>query len=295
MPRSPAYLHALLAAALPLGLPRDSVRAGEDRPAATQETPAFQRQDFTVKVGDRELVATLVSPPDDKLAAQPALLLTFSADRQIALFTEPYSWTPMAFVQHGHRALSFDLPCHGERVGQFGSGVAGFCASFVAGVDPFKMGVEDGQAVIGECIRRGWATPGRIAVEGASRAGYAALRLLAAEPRIAVGAGLAPVTDWRLLSEFAGARDRADVADLQLTHFVGAMAGRHVYAAIGKNDERVGTSACQDFCRALETAQVAAGCAASYVELHLTDDPGHSVNSGYPRSIEFLLRWATAR
>jgi len=111
----------------------------------------------------------------------------------------------------------------------------GFRASFMAGVDPFKMGVEDGQTVITECIKRGWATPGRIAVQGASRAGYMALRLMAADPRIAVAAGLAPVTDWRMLAEFSSVRDREDIAGLQLTRFIGPMVGRHVYLAIGRN------------------------------------------------------------
>ncbi|MBC8870807.1 MAG: hypothetical protein H8E44_15395, partial [Planctomycetes bacterium] len=105
----------------------------------------------------------------------------------------------------------------------------------------------------------------------------------------------APVTDWRLLREFVSARDRKDVASIRLTHFVEKMAGRHVYLAIGKTDERVGTAACQELYHALKKAQVDAGYDASCVEFVLTDDPGHSINSAYQQGIDFLLKWSDER
>ncbi|MBL7040526.1 MAG: prolyl oligopeptidase family serine peptidase [Pirellulaceae bacterium] len=273
--------------------PRDG--RGEEKETTEEKTPDYERQDFSVKVGDRQFVATVLSPPQNKLARHPALLLKFTSDRNTALFTSPYCLVPRAFLEHGHRVVSFDIPCHGDRIGRFGGSIPGLRNSFVAGVDPFAMFVEDGRSVISECIRRGWATSGRIAVEGPSRAGYMVLRLLAADERIAVAAGMAPVTDWRLLREFVSARDRKDVASIRLTHFVEKMAGRHVYLAIGKTDERVGTAACQELYHALKKAQVDAGYDASCVEFVLTDDPGHSINSAYQQGIDFLLKWSDER
>jgi hypothetical protein len=265
---------------------------GEQKKQATEETCDFEREDFTVKVDDRQFVATILSPPQSHLDERPILLLTFAADRHTTLFTRPYCLFARAFLKHGHRVVSFDIPCHGDRIGRFGGSIPGLRNSFVAGVDPFAMFIEDGRSVITECIKRGWATPGRIAVEGPSRAGYMALRLLAADDRIATAAGMAPVTDWRLLSEFASVRDREDVASLRLTHFVREMAGKHIYLAIGKKDERVGTAACQELYHALKKAQVDAGYDASHVEFNLTDDPGHSINSAYQRGIDILLKWS---
>lgn len=284
----------LVAAAVHFGFSTPYAQCGEEK-QATAQTPEYQREDITLKVGDRQFVATVLSPPKGKLAKHPALLVTLGADRHVALFESPFSLPSNAFLKHGHRTVSFDMPCHGQRIDRFGQWIDGFRASFVAGVDPFKMCVADGQAVITECIKRGWATPGRIATQGASRAAYMALRLLAADKRIAVAAGIAPVTDWRMLSEFGSVRDREDVADLQLTYFVEPMAGRHVYLAIGKSDDRVSTMSCQSFYQALEKAQVNAGYDSSYVELNLTDDPGHSCNSGYQRGVDFLLKWAMAQ
>jgi len=287
--KSRGFTGALIALAL------GTVRTDASNPATEGEPPMIEpvREDFTIEVGQRRITATLLAPPEDKLARHPALLITFGLDRHIALFTHPYSLTPGAFLEHGHRVLSFDMPCHGERVDRYGAGVAGFRDAVVAGVDPFNMCIEDGRAVIAECIKRGWAAADRIAVEGASRAGYMALRLLAADRRIAAGVGMAPVTDWRALSEFAGVRDREDIAELALPRFVGEMADRQVYLAIGKEDGRVSTTACTDFSHDLKKAQREAGPDAGYATLELTDDPGHSINSGYPGAIEFLLNWAT--
>ena len=258
----------------------------------TKRDSEFEREDIRVKVSDRYITVTILSPSKDKLAKHPALLMTFSTRRHASLFTEPFCLTTRAFLEHGHRVLSFDLPCHGERVDRFGKWIDGLRNSFVAEVDPFEMFVQDGQAVITECIVRGRAVAGRIAVQGVSRGGYMAFRLLTADKRIAMGIGMAPVTDWRVLSEFASIRDRQDVAALRLTHFVKKMAGKRVYLAIGNQDSRVGTAACRDFYHALKKAQTDAGYDASYVQLNLTDDPGHSINSGYPRGIEFLLKWS---
>ena len=192
--------------------------------------------------------------------------------------------------------MSFDLPAHGERVDRFGEGITGWRNAFVAGVDPFAQLVEEGRAVLDECVRRGWARPGRIAVGGTSRGGYMALRLLAADDRIAAGAGFAPVTDWRCLAEFAADRERDDLARLRLDQVAEKMAGRHVYLSIGSTDERVSTAACRDLQKRLVQAQLHAGFDASCARFLLTEDQGHTMGTaGYEQGAAFLLKWSTAR
>ena len=78
--------------------------------AAVAQPPASaepERHDIVVAAGTREIAVTLLSPSPDQLAPDPALLLTFSADREIALFIEPDPGVPesggLDLVQHRHR------------------------------------------------------------------------------------------------------------------------------------------------------------------------------------------------
>ena len=280
---------AVLVAALFLWI-AVSARAAE--PAMTPDTIAQARaEEFPVTVSDRTITVRVLSPPEGKLAADPALVLTFAMDRATSLSARPYCFAAEYFLEQGHRAASFDLPAHGDRIDARGSAIEGMRNRFVAGDYPFAGFVEDGKAVIDECIKRGLAKPGRIAVAGTSRGGYMALRLLAGDRRVAAGAGFAPVTDWRELREFAADKDRADVAALQLANFIPGMLGKQVYVAIGKTDTRVGTRRCQEFVDALTKASSDAGGKAASVEFHLTDDGGHSCGEEwYDRGRRFLLQ-----
>ena len=252
-------------------------------------------EDLSVTANGRTFAVRVLSPPADKLAKDPALLLTFAMDRVTSLEKRPYSLAAEYFVAQGHRAASFDLPNHGERIDHHGEGIEGMHNAFVAGDDPFAMFVADGKAAIDECVKRGLARPARIAVAGTSRGGYMALRLLAADGRIAAGAGFAPVTDWCELREFAADRDRADVAQLRLVNFIPGMLGKRVFIAIGKMDTRVSTQRCQEFADKLTATSARAGHASELVEFHLTDDPGHSCSEEWRnRGQVALLRGVTA-
>ena len=73
----------------------------------------FNCQEFSVEVSGQPLKCLLAEP--DRLSNCPALLLNFASDRTTTLQTEPYDITPRMFVAARHRAVSFDLPCRGER------------------------------------------------------------------------------------------------------------------------------------------------------------------------------------
>ncbi|HJN16066.1 MAG TPA: prolyl oligopeptidase family serine peptidase [Armatimonadota bacterium] len=268
-------------------------------PASAQEASPVEPveheiREFTVPVGERELMAKILSPPDEDLAEAPALLLTFAADQDTSLLTIPYCLPAQHFLAHGHRAVSFTLPSHGTRVDAFGEGIAGWRNAFMAGEDPFSTFVAEARALIDECMRRGWVRPGRIAVSGTSRGGYVALRLLAADPRIAAGAGFAPVTDWRDLTEFSADREREDVAGLRLSQMAADMADRDVFAAIGRNDDRVSTLSCRTFIEHLRRLGATTSDGSDRVRYVETDDEGHSLaDRWYAEGAEFLLRAAT--
>ncbi|RPI82540.1 MAG: hypothetical protein EHM42_09360, partial [Planctomycetaceae bacterium] len=201
-----------------------AVFAGSPTAAQEEAKGELVTREFTVERPGEKLSVRLVTPPTEKLAKNPLLLLNFSTDRTTSLTAEIYAQPAKLFLANGHRVASFDLPSHGDRIDARGSGIDGMCARFIAGEDPFSRFAEDGRAVIDELIRCGAAEAGRIVVCGVSRAGYCGLRLAASDQRIAAVAALAPVTDWRQLREFAAVRDRDDVAKLALDHFAESLA-----------------------------------------------------------------------
>lgn len=232
------------------------------------------------------LTCALAAPPVP--APDPALLLTFSGARQMAMGRHPYDLAAKAFTDAGHYALSFDLPNHGDRIDPYGEGIAGMCAALIAGEDPFTRFVADGEAVIDACLERGIGAGGTFAY-GISRGGYCAIRLAAADPRIRGVAGIAPVTDWRVLKEFAQVRDRPEVGAMVLDHFAPSLARRPVFLIIGNRDARVGTDCCARF--ALRLFESEAGQNASSSEVRVVDFPGHGLpDEGYLAGAQFLLR-----
>ena len=90
--------------------------------------------EFSVQVRGESLKCLLAEP--NRLSNRPALLLNFALDRTTTLQTKPYDITPRMFVAAEHRAVSSDLPCHGERAisGQL-KGIAGFYAEWTSGRD----------------------------------------------------------------------------------------------------------------------------------------------------------------
>lgn len=272
---------------------------GESPTAADGATPRPARSDdvvseeFTVNVGGRKLVPRLVSPRKDRLARKPLLLLNLCADRETALTVEPYCLGVQLFLARGHRALSFDLPNHGQRVDQYGEGIQGWRNAWIQGEDRFRQFVEEASAVVARCLERGLAEPGRVVVYGISRGGYLALRLLAADPRVAAAAAVGPVTDWRELTEFATEKAREDLAGVRLARYAEALVGKRIFMVIGDSDQRVSTRSCCRFFLELVEANVRHGVAVAPIEFHCApmSEPGHTVDDVWRvRAAEFLLR-----
>jgi len=248
--------------------------------------------EFSVAVGDDDLTCQLAAPaPPTQVAARPALLLSFSATRQMTLQTEPYDITAKAFTAAGHYVVSFDLPNHGDRIDDYGEGLVGLWRAHAAGTDPFGRFVAQGRAVIDACLERGWGDPDRIFVCGVSRGGYCALRLMAADARIQGVAALAPLVDWRALSEFAAIQDSSELARLSLEHLTQQLAGRALYLAVGNHDHRVDTARCLRFAlRLLEIADFSQPGNAT-TEIYINNSPGHTLNDEWAvRGAQFLLR-----
>ncbi|MEW6752077.1 MAG: FG-GAP-like repeat-containing protein [Candidatus Latescibacterota bacterium] len=111
---------------------------------------------------------------------------TSTGDQRASLQQSPYDIPVRAFLSAGHRAASLDLPCHGQRRAPGRpEGIGGFCAELAQGRDLLDGFVQEGRALIDALIGERLAEPGRILTAGTSRGGYCALRLAAADPRVA--------------------------------------------------------------------------------------------------------------
>ncbi|MCE7988010.1 MAG: hypothetical protein DYG89_43145 [Caldilinea sp. CFX5] len=249
----------------------------------------FTITESTVVTATGKLTYWLHRPAQAQATSQNGLLLTFSSTRQSAFYEAPQEIPARLFAAAGYAVVSFDLPHHGEQVNRFGQGIDGFCAAFCAGDDPFAQFIEQGKAVIDACLAQGIGQGGIVAC-GVSRAAYCALRLAAADQRIRAVAGLAPVTDWRRLREFAAVRDQPKIAALALDHWAAQLADRPLYLAIGNDDARVGSDACVRFVLRLMEARQAVSDPPPALQFYLVDSPGHSLADEWRRAgAEFLL------
>jgi len=249
-------------------------------------------EEFTIDRPHGKLTVAMQTAAGKPLADDPLVLLNFTADRKSSMVDGKYGSIVRPFLEQGHRVVSFDLPAHGDRIDELGSGIAGMAASVVAGQKPFEAFVEDGKAVIDSLIKRGLAKSGRIVVCGVSRAGYCALRLAAADDRIAATSALSPVTDWAVLKEFTQSQNLPEVKALALTNFAEKLAGKRFYVAIGNADSRVGTDACTQFILSVNDAEKARSLKTSSVRYLMVDDSvDHSLNTRWRQEgIQFLLK-----
>ena len=260
--------------------------------------------EFVVE-GDRRLITAMIaSPPAAKLSPNPALLLTIGG--QNTHLVPPNDLPAKYFLNRGHRVVSFEIPLETavENALKMDTNPAGRIYNlgielmrdqWLSGSDPFEDFIKDAKAVIDECLKNNWAHRQRIVVTGISRFAYMAFRLMAADDRLNIGGGFAPVTDWRNLSEFANYRDRQDVADLRLSLLAEKLAGKKICMAIGNHDERVGTASCCEFFLDLDRENRKLGYGGSLVDFFCTPDPHHTCgDEWYERCLKILLDWVTS-
>ena len=107
-------------------------------------------------------------------------------------------------------------------------------------------------------------------------------------------AAIAPVTDWRMLREFADVREDPVVAATALGNWAADLAGRPLYVVIGNGDRRVGTPSCARFVARVIEIEAVRGMERPGVQCHITgDSPGHGVSpAARAKAAQFLLNQA---
>jgi hypothetical protein len=188
------------------------------------------------------------------LTTDPALLINLGSDIANTLDAEIHRIASDMFLAAGHRAASFDLPCHGEWKTPHGHSLSGMAAAIAAGEDLFSQIAEVGKGVVTACIDRQLARPGHVVICGISRGGIAAMHVFAADERIAAAALFAPVTHLAALPEDVGFRRIAEMPLVQKSNamaLVNRVAARPVAVSITTTDPAVSTEHCLRFHAAL--------------------------------------------
>jgi len=205
----------------------------------------FRDQELTFTVNGEERKAVLRSPM--RRAVRSALLINLAADCKSALDGDFFRIVPDIFLAAGHRVVAFSLPCHGERLNEYGEGIEGWSNSVKAGIDVFADIQQTARTLIDLCVERGLAHGQTIVIDGTSRAGLAALHVMSADQRVIAGAIHSPVTYIPAVSEFAEMEDHPIVKRSNAEALIDKLAGRPLLISIGSSDVRVGAELCFRF------------------------------------------------
>ena len=194
---------------------------------------------------------------DDRPAQPAPTLLLLCGVAVEALTHDDQCRVGRLLAERGWQVASLDLPCHGAdtRPGE-PAFLHGWRARVAQGEDIVARVQFKVNDVVAHLITARIAAPGRLVAAGISRGGFMALHAAAANPAIQAIAALAPVTDLRTLSEFAGLDEDPLTKRLALIHQAEVLADRRTWLMICDDDARVGTDHCIAFSRALVAAAV---------------------------------------
>lgn len=220
-----------------------------------------------------------------------ATLFVFAGGVEDSLKRTEFNKIGQLLLDKGILCVSVDIPCHGkDSLPNEPTSLQGWRSRLEKGPSLTGEFAKRASAVLDHLVKEGYTDPKRVAAAGTSRGGFMALHLAAAEPRIGWVIAFAPVTDLRVVTEFAGMEKNQAIRDVDLAQHVGKLAGRHIWLCIGNNDLRVGTDEVIDFTRKLVRATKDKSPVP--VEIHVMPTLGHAI---HPTAHEEAARWLQDR
>lgn len=228
--------------------------------------------------------------------AAPAPTLMIIAQNIDSMGADPtrfYTIAGRELAKHGWIYVVLDPACEGYlRQEGVPVGLSGWVHHARKGTDFVGPYVKGCIEVLDHLIEGGYTDPARVALSGTSRGAFCALHFAAAEPRIRVVTGVAPVTNPLALSEFAGVTPE-QVANISIDSMIDRLAGRTVGLSIGNDDQRVNTDDCISLARKLVTAarRLKPDMKVFPVELIVGPSPGHrAIDDAYLIEAEFIRK-----
>lgn len=260
-------------------------------PAFAQETkPTFPPM-RSLKTADGTRFGIFSEKP-----AAPAATLFIFASSIDEMGNDParyYTQTGRDLAKEGWVYVVLDIPCHGDdRKEGEPAALQGWAHRVKAGQDLMGPFVKRCSAVLDHLIAEGYTDPHRVAASGTSRGGFCALHFAAGEPRVRAVTGVAPVTNPRALSEFAGVTEE-QAKSINIDSLTDRLAGRIVWLSIGNDDGRVSTDDCVRLARKLvaATRKLKPEMKVAPIELIVGPSEGHrAIDDSYLLEAQFLRK-----
>ena len=219
----------------------------------------------------------------------PALFY-FALSGSDSLALDPYN-QPVAFLRDAPiHVFSFTLPGHGPGLDNR-KAIAYWAEEIGKGRNLMQTFVNMAIQNIDYLVELGMVDPHRIGAAGLSRGGFAAAHLAAKDPRIKSILGFAPLTDLHILEEFQELVHHPLVEALSLKSIVGELADKHLRFYIGNRDERVGTSNCFEFIRALADKAYGRRHRSPPIEMMINPSIGHKGHGTSPEIFKDGISW----
>ncbi len=158
------------------------------------------------------------------------------------------------------------------------------------GVDVFERMEKRLAAVVSDALARGFARPGRVAMMGSSRHGFAVIHALASNPDVSACVAHQPVVHWPRMDEFRGMDGNPVVMEHSLYELTDRFAPKPFMAQTGYDDQRVGQSWIQAFTERVSAHYERAGAGGRFTHELLTI-PGHDGARVPDKALDSVVDW----
>lgn len=217
-------------------------------------------------------------------------LLYLAVGGRDSLHTEPFCQPVDYFLSGSNRAISVDLPFHGE--GYDNHTAMNLWALSIAAEDDFFERFLNGIAdLLNNLKDNEIIDPAHFSIAGLSRGGFIASHIAAKIPWIKNLLAFAPLTLLNHLAEFENLAEHHLVKKWSLLRHTEELAHKRIRYYIGNLDTRVDTDSCYTLLRAIVRKGKLLGLRTCNVEMVMTPSVGHKGHGTLPHIFEEGIVW----
>lgn len=218
----------------------------------------------------------------------------FALSGEESLYCDPYNQPVMCLTNDPVHLFSFTVPAHGPGYDHTHA-MRNWAHAIEQGDNLIERFVDDSIKNIDFLIDKGYIDPHHIAVAGLSRGGFIATHLAAADPRIRIVLGYAPLTRLDFLDEFQKIKHQPIVQSLALSNLADKLVKKHLRFYIGNRDTRVGTDECFHCIRHIVEVAHSNGVRSPAIEMMISPSIGHKGHGTPPNVFRDGINWIKER
>lgn len=214
----------------------------------------------------------------------------FALSGEESLHLDPYNQPVKLFEDALVHVFSFTLPGHGPGYDNK-LAIQWWSDRLASGEDIIREFIARCIDNLSFLIEEGFVDIQRIGVGGLSRGAFIATHLAAADSRIGVILGYAPLTQLSTPEEFAHCRHLPLIQSLDLGRVADKLTEKKIRYYIGNRDVRVGTGECFETIRAYTEAAYSQGNRSPAVELIISPSIGFKGHGTAPQVFKSGVEW----